>query len=157
MEKHDSKIKQAIAKILDSQQLAVLATVRDGQPYSSLMAYAHTPDLKTIIVATGTATRKFVNLTHESRVSLLIDTSNNCETDFHAAEALTILGTASPVDSYLAQTFQELYLKRHPYLINFITSPTTAIIKVEVHHYLLVSRFQNVMEYHPGEKQNIFT
>ena len=121
------------------------------------MAYVHTPDLKNLAVATGSATRKFINITHESRVSLLVDTSDNSEADFHLAESLTIIGTASPVGASKAEYLREIYLERHPYLRDFLSSPSTVLIKIEVRHYLLVTRFQNVMEYHPGDGKDIFT
>lgn len=157
MKKYDFNIRAAIENVLTSQRLAVLSTVRDGQPYSSLMAYVHTPDLKTLVVATGTATRKFFNLKHESRVSLLVDTSRNCEADFHSAESLTIIGSASLVGTDQAEDLRKLYLERHPYLLDFLSSPATVLIKIVVRHYLLVNRFQNVMEYHPGDGKDIFT
>lgn len=157
MEKNDSSMQVAISKVLASQRLAVLSTVRGEQPYSSLMAYAHTPDLETLVVATGTATRKFFNLTQKPRVSLLVDTRSNCEADFHSAEALTIIGIASPVEPNESEMLRSLYLERHPYLQDFISSPATVLIKVKVRHYLLVNRFQNVMEYHPGNGKDIFS
>ena len=41
----EKEIQEKIASLLGSQQLAVLSTQRDGQPYSSLMAFAFTPEL----------------------------------------------------------------------------------------------------------------
>lgn len=157
MNKSESAIRSAIDNLLTSQLLSVLATVRKGQPYSNLMAYVHTPDLQSIVVATGTATRKFLNLQQESRVSLLVDTRNNCEADFHAAESLTVIGTASQVDAEDEAYFRTLYLNRHPYLSDFLSSPATVLIHIKVRHYLLVNRFQNVMEYHTGNGKDIFT
>ncbi|MBM9515028.1 pyridoxamine 5'-phosphate oxidase family protein [Desulfogranum marinum] len=157
MENYDSNMRAAILKVLASQRLAVLSTVRGEQPYASLMAYAHTPDLETLVVATGTATRKFINLSQQPRVSLLVDTRSNCEADFHSAEALTIIGRAGQVEPNELEMLRSLYLERHPYLVDFLSSPATVLIKVKVHHYLLVNRFQNVMEYHPGNEKDIFS
>lgn len=156
MGSYDISVQTAIVKVLSSQRLAVLSTVRDGQPYASLMAFAHTPDLETVVIATGTASRKFVNLSHESRVSLLVDTRSNCEADFHAAEALTIVGTATRIPAGQQGFFRNLYLERHPYLEDFLASPATVLMQVQVRHYLLVNRFQNVMEYHLGDEKDIF-
>jgi nitroimidazol reductase NimA-like FMN-containing flavoprotein (pyridoxamine 5'-phosphate oxidase superfamily) len=73
MSHSEKEIQQKISSLLGSQQLAVLSTQREGQPYSSLMAFAFTSDLANIVVATAKSTRKHQNLTQESRVSLLID------------------------------------------------------------------------------------
>lgn len=45
----------------------------------------------------------------------------------------------------------------HPYFDNFLTAPSTAFIKIMVYYYLLVSRFQNVMEYNIRDENDLFT
>ncbi len=146
-----------VSSLLDSQQLAVLSTQREGQPYSSLMAFAFTSDLAHIVVATGKSTRKHQNLMQESRVSLLVDNRSNSENDFHAAMAVTVIGEAQPVVESERPLYEKLYLQRHPYLEEFLTSPTTAIIKIRVSHYVLVSRFQEVMEYSIRDECNLIS
>jgi nitroimidazol reductase NimA-like FMN-containing flavoprotein (pyridoxamine 5'-phosphate oxidase superfamily) len=147
----EKEIAQEIQSLLASQQLAVLSTQRDGQPYSSLMAFAFTPDLTNIVVATGRSTRKHQNLVHESRVSLLIDNRANSESDFHNAVALTVIGKAQMIVASERIEFEKIYLQRHPYLEEFLASPSTAFLKITVSSYLLVSRFQDVMEYKIGK------
>jgi nitroimidazol reductase NimA-like FMN-containing flavoprotein (pyridoxamine 5'-phosphate oxidase superfamily) len=93
-----SQIQEKISSLLSSQQLAVLSTQREGQPYSSLIAFAFTSDLANIVVASGKSTRKHQNLIQESRVSLLIDHRFNSENDFHAAMAVTVIRKALLID-----------------------------------------------------------
>lgn len=157
MTETEKDIQQKINNLLSSQQLAVLSTQREGQPYSSLMAFASSSDLKNIVVATGKSTRKHQNLVQESRVSLLIDNRSNNEDDFHAAMALTVLGKAELIENTERSGYQKLYLSKHPYLEKFLSSPSTAFFKIMVSHYLLVSNFQKVMEYRIGEEFNVFT
>ena len=59
------------------RRLAVLATQHEGKPYASLVAFAATDDLKTIIFATTRSTRKFVYLSSNPAVALLIDNRTN--------------------------------------------------------------------------------
>lgn len=153
----DREMHERIRALLDSQPLAVLSTQRDGQPYASLMAFAHTDDLTRIVVATGTSTRKHQNIIADSRVALMVDNRSNREEDFHEAAALTILGVASPVLSEERPVYEDLYLGRHPYLEKFLSSPTTTLFKVAVNHYLMVTRFQTVMEYHLDHEADLFT
>jgi len=48
---HDiHQLKETIKAILDSQKLSVLATQGDGKPYGSLVAFAATTDMKTILL-----------------------------------------------------------------------------------------------------------
>jgi nitroimidazol reductase NimA-like FMN-containing flavoprotein (pyridoxamine 5'-phosphate oxidase superfamily) len=145
-----------ISRLLKSQRLAVLSTQNDGQPYSSLMAYGFTPDLKNLLVATSKATRKHQNIVRDSRVSLLIDNRENSEEDFHAASALTVLGKAEPLGEGEYQDFSHFYLEKHPYMESFLMTKTTAFFRIRVYQYLLVSRFQNVLEYTVQDESEIF-
>ncbi|MEJ2056821.1 MAG: pyridoxamine 5'-phosphate oxidase family protein [Desulfofustis sp.] len=156
MNKDDRKLHERIKALLADQPLAVLSTQRDGQPYASLMAYACTDDLKHIVVATGSSTRKHQNISMDARVALLVDNRSNSEEDFHEAAAVTIMGVAKVINDAEWLAFESLYLDRHPYLEKFLRAPTTTFFKIEVLHYLLVTRFQSVMEYHLDDENNLF-
>jgi len=153
----EKEIQEQIASLLGSQQLAVLSTQREGQPYSSLMAFAFTPDLANIVVATGKSTRKHQNIIQESRVSLLIDNRSNSENDFHAAMAVTVIGKALLIEPSERSEYEKIYLQRHPYLEKFLSSPTTAFVKIAVSHYVLVSHFQDVIEYRFEDEGGLFS
>ena len=144
----EKEVQEKIRALLSSQRLAVLSTQRDGQPYSSLMAFAFTDDLKNIVIATGRSTRKHQNIVQECRVSLLVDNRSNSDDDFSTATALTVLGKVQHIEEAERPSYEKLYLSRHPSLENFLASSSTALLRVRVSHYLLVSRFQSVMEYH---------
>jgi nitroimidazol reductase NimA-like FMN-containing flavoprotein (pyridoxamine 5'-phosphate oxidase superfamily) len=146
----DAALREILQDLLTTQRLAVLATRMDGGTYANLVAFAATPDLKEIIFATTRATRKFANLTAAPGVSLLMDNRSNQETDFGEAAAVTVLGAASEIPAPERQRYQELYLHKHPYLEEFVTAPTCALIRVRVEKYLLVTRFQEVREIYPG-------
>lgn len=152
----EQDMQEKILQLLKDQKLAVLSTQRNGQPYSSLMAYAFTSDLKNILVATGKSTRKHQNIIQESRVSLLIDNRANSENDFHAAMALTVLGKAKIIEDTEREDYLELYRERHPYLEKFLDSPSTAFFRIMTYHYLLVTHFQSVMEYNIQDEFNLF-
>jgi len=156
MTETDSSLHQAISSLLQEQKLAVLATVRNDQPYSSLMAFAATDDLATIVAATGDSTRKHLNLQLQPRVSMLVDNRSNDEADFHRAAAITIIGRAEMMDGEEAESLKPLYLAKHPYLEDFLQSPSTTLFKITVFHYLMVTRFQSVMEYHLRDDHDIF-
>lgn len=61
-----------VKELLRSQRVGVLATHRDQRPYASLVAFAHTPDLRHLLFATTRATRKSANITADPRVAMLI-------------------------------------------------------------------------------------
>jgi len=156
MDTIEAKARERIQELLNSQKFVVLSTQRHGQPYSSLMAFAHTKDLSAILVATGTATRKHGNISTEPRVSLLFDNRSNADSDFHAATALTAVGTIMQVVPQERENLQSLYLRRHPGLDAFLREPATAFLKIIIRHYLLVNQFQQVMELHLTEQKDLF-
>jgi nitroimidazol reductase NimA-like FMN-containing flavoprotein (pyridoxamine 5'-phosphate oxidase superfamily) len=135
-----------VKDLCETQRSAALATQEEGQPYLSLMAFAVTPDLKTIIVATDRHTRKYANLMAEPRVALLIDNRSNTPADTQEAVAVTVLGQAAEATPEERQKFLRLFLDRHPHLEDFATSATCALIAVRVSIYIVVQRFGEVQE-----------
>jgi nitroimidazol reductase NimA-like FMN-containing flavoprotein (pyridoxamine 5'-phosphate oxidase superfamily) len=146
---HDiTALKQTIEELLSSQKLAVLSSFGNEQPYASLVAFAATEDLKYIIFATTRSTRKYANLSQESKVALLIDNRTNEEEDFSYAVAATVLGRAEEVLGPERESFLHIYLTKHTHLKEFVSSPSCALLKVRVQKYYVVNRFQNVQELH---------
>jgi nitroimidazol reductase NimA-like FMN-containing flavoprotein (pyridoxamine 5'-phosphate oxidase superfamily) len=147
MENKETLVQQ-VRKLLQSQQLAVLATHSKGQPYASLVAFVATDDLKEIYFVTSRSTRKYANLTGDPRVALLVDSRSNEASDFHRATAATVVGEAREADDSEKDAIARVYLSKHPHLKDFVQSPTCALLKVRASTYYLVSTFQNVMELH---------
>ena len=149
---HDvHQLREAIKGILDLQKLSVLATQGDGRPYGSLVAFAATADLKTLLFATKRATMKYSNLLAHPEVAMVIDTRTNQAADFSDATAVTALGEVEEVAADDRQEFLNIYVEKHPYLKEFVESPTCALLRVRVRNYIMVSRFQNVQELHMSE------
>ena len=145
------QLREAIKGILDIQKLSVLATQEDGRPYGSLVAFAATSDLKTLLFATKRATRKYSNLLAHPDVAMVIDTRTNQAADFSDAAAVTVLGEVEEVAADDRQEFLNIYIEKHPYLKEFVESPTCALLRVRVRNYIIVSSFQNVQELHVNE------
>lgn len=147
--KDAATIRSRLTELFHTQQLAVLATREaDGQPYTSLMAFAATDDLSQILLVTSRSTRKYANLSAEPRVSLLIDNRSHQRSDIHEAAAVTVLGEAEEVTGAEQDHLLARYLAKHPHLEEFAASPSCALLRVRVGSYYIVSRFQEVMELH---------
>ena len=142
-------VKSTIRDLLSTQRLAVLATHDQVQPYTSLVTFAATEDLGCLLFPTQRATRKFANMTAEPCIALLVDDRTNQASDLAEACALTALGTASEATGLERSALVELYLARNPQLRDFVLAPDCALIRVQVKSYLLVTRFQNVVELIP--------
>ena len=134
------KSDQVLRKLLASQRLCVMATQGEGQPYSSLVAFAETDDLRHMLLATFRGTRKYANLCADPRVALLIDSRSNQVSDFHDAIAVTVLGRAEEVHGDERTRLARHYLAKHPQLAEFVASQECALLRVEVSDHF-VARF----------------
>ncbi len=142
------QIRQRLQDLFEGQGLAVLATHGDGQPYASLVAFAAVPALERLFFCTSRSTRKYANLQATPRAALLVDSRSNRDADFHNAVAATATGGAREIRAGEEEDFETRFLVRHPYLETFVRSPSCARMAMDVDTYILVTRFQNVMELH---------
>ena len=133
-----------VGDLLIEQNLSSLATEYNGQSYTSLVAFAATDDLSTIVFATNKSTRKYANITANPQVSMLIDNRCNTEEDFINAMAVTASGHAMEIVGEEWDRLKNIYLEKHPLLKDFIEKQSTALIKVKVENYVLVEGFDRV-------------
>lgn len=143
---HENPFREKLQELLMSQRLAVLSTHHEGQPYTSLVAFAAPANLSPIVFATPRTTRKFHNLKKDHRVALLVDNRSNSEKDFHETTAATAIGVAQEVHEKESPELYDLYLAKHPCLEGFVRSQSCAMLQVFVHKYLIVNHFQNVFQ-----------
>jgi nitroimidazol reductase NimA-like FMN-containing flavoprotein (pyridoxamine 5'-phosphate oxidase superfamily) len=144
-------VAERMATLNKSCPHAVLATDAAGQPYTSLIAYALTPDMKGALFATPKATRKYRNILKNPRVSLLIDTRKNTPQDYMKAESVTMLGNGRPIRRGKMRTeFAAIFLKKHPQLEEIIHSRETALIFIKITQCIHVTKFQSVSVWDVG-------
>jgi len=143
-----SQLKKFLKDLFSSQRLAVLATQSKRQPYGNLVAFMATDDLKHLLFATTRATRKYANISRNPRIAMVVDNRSNQEADFHQAAAVTATGVVKEVEGEEKKPLLRLYLSKHPYLKDFVSSPTCALLRMNVETYYVVRQFQNVMELH---------
>jgi len=144
-------VQEVLQRLLASQRYAVLATDGAGQPYTSLMAFAVSDDLRQVTLVTERGTHKYANLRANPRVALFIDNRENIGTDTRDAIAVTALGEAEEVDGDEEVRLRNGYLSRHPYLESFAGAASCAVVRVRLRSYLVVRRFEEVLEWRPGD------
>lgn len=135
-----------IHELFESQRLAVLSTQKNDQPYSSLVAFAASAELKYFYFLTPKTTRKYENLTVNPKVSILVNDSRNRADDIYNAISVTGTGVSEVIDKVSEHKALDMYLKKHPHLKDFSKAPTTAFIRITMKRYFMVNRFQNVVE-----------
>ena len=129
----------------ETQYFAVLATDDNGQPYTSLISFAVTPDLKKVIFATPKETRKYKNILNTKNAAILIDNRSNTRENLMATEAITIIGTARHVRrGNIRGELAAIFLEKHPELEEFIQSDTTALIVLQASRCIHVGKFQTI-------------
>jgi nitroimidazol reductase NimA-like FMN-containing flavoprotein (pyridoxamine 5'-phosphate oxidase superfamily) len=139
----EEQIRTRVRSLFESQPLAVLATVMDGQPHCNIVAFVHTDDLKHVLFATARASRKYESLIEHPEISMLVDSRVNAPSDFREAEAVTIDGTARDLREEKAR-YLELYLHKHRALRDFVLDRETALVCLDVAQLKYVTRFQQV-------------
>jgi nitroimidazol reductase NimA-like FMN-containing flavoprotein (pyridoxamine 5'-phosphate oxidase superfamily) len=144
----NKQFRKRLGELFRSQQLAALSTHNDGQPYASLVAFYADDDLKHIYFVTPRTTRKFANLSADSRVAMLVNSSTNQAADFHRAISVTAVGSAEEIEGSEMEPILKQYLAKHPHLEDFVRSPTCVLVRISVKTYYLVKNFQHVMELH---------
>jgi hypothetical protein len=133
----DSEQNKLLESILKSQYLAVLSSIEYNRPYSNLIAFAETVDLKSILFVTERDTRKYSNIKANSNVSLLIDSRPKQPTDFSTAMALTAIGSAVEVEECDRENMLSIFIAKQPHLVQFVHSKTTALIIINVSDYIV--------------------
>ncbi len=138
------ELKKSVKKLGKEQLFAVLATVNEGQPYVSLVAFALTDDIKNLVSVTPRETRKFRYLEKNSRVSLLIDNSSNQSLDITEALAVTVSGNAIEAKGSQREKLLKLFIEKHADLKDFSESEDSVIVCIDIKRLDIVEKFKNV-------------
>jgi len=139
------QVRSHIDPVFSSQKIAVLGTSKDGEPYSCLIAFAITEDLKELVFATMRQRLKYTNIMTNPRVTLIVDNRDVKASDFNDTTSITMVGTAWDVKGDGRDKYAALLLKRHPTLTDFVNSPECAVIRVEIDKIYIVSEFESVV------------
>ncbi len=144
------QIRKYIEDILQTCRLGVLATEAHGQPHASLIAITPIQGFRQIIFATYRNTRKFENILHNGRVAVLIQGEDLDSLNEQKGFALTGFGNTEEVGISELEEARNAHLKRHPNLLNFLSSGDLAFIRINVEEYQFVRGIDDVTWW-PGE------
>jgi heme iron utilization protein len=128
-----------IKRILRSQQFGVLATESQGQPYCSLVAFAETPDLASLLFVTPRSTQKYSNALSNGKASILIDTRAGMKTDIKKTVALTAIGSIRETVADERDEMLIIYCSKHPSLVSFARSTENALMKISTTYFIVAS------------------
>lgn len=143
-------LESRLKRLFRFQKLGVLATQQERTPYTSLVAFASSDDMRHIVFATPKATRKFANIRSNANVAMFVDNRSNRAVDFRTAIGVTALGSVRQIPKRKNSSLMKHYCTKHPQLASFLASPSCAFMCIDVRSFLIVERFQNVTEIHLG-------
>jgi nitroimidazol reductase NimA-like FMN-containing flavoprotein (pyridoxamine 5'-phosphate oxidase superfamily) len=132
-----SGLRQQVKRLCASQRLCVLSTQYEGQPYSSLVAFAETDELRSLIFVTSRNSRKYAYSMANRKVAMMIDNRTNQTSDFNSALAVTAIGTVEEVTGNGREEVATRYIAKHPYLAEFVSRPGQALMRITVTEYII--------------------
>jgi nitroimidazol reductase NimA-like FMN-containing flavoprotein (pyridoxamine 5'-phosphate oxidase superfamily) len=135
-----SDVLEKMKLLVRDHDTCVLATVSEGRPHCSLMAYAPDDACGEIYMVTHRTTSKYKNLINNPHVSLLIDTREAHPGERRPeAQALTVEGEFRPIQDKEKRVSVEARLTAaHPYLKDFIAHEDAEVFSVKVVSFLLL-------------------
>jgi uncharacterized pyridoxamine 5'-phosphate oxidase family protein len=145
-QKNEKEVEVLLSSLLKEELFAVLVTKAPEYPYTSLVAFSVTDDLKNLFFVTTKFTRKYHYLIADERAALFIDNRSNRYTDLIDAITVSAMGRIKEVERQSNHNLEKIYLSKHPYLEEFLSSPSSALMCMHVKRYLVVKEFQNVTE-----------
>jgi nitroimidazol reductase NimA-like FMN-containing flavoprotein (pyridoxamine 5'-phosphate oxidase superfamily) len=132
--------------IIKNHDLCVLATVSEGKPHCSLMSYVSDDEGCEIYMVSQRSSRKYLNLTENPVVSLLIDTREEEKgEDRSNIKALTVKGEFRTLNDPEEKDAMRLRLmKRHPHLADFLNDPGADVFSINVKSFQLLDGVKDV-------------
>ena len=130
--------REYIADVLKLNKLAVLATESGGQPHLSLIAITPFGNFRQLIFATYRNTRKYRNLSHNSKVAVLIESRDVNMKGHQKSIVLTIIGHTEELSIEENEAAYQAHLKRHPQMESFMLSSDCVLIRIIAQSYQVV-------------------
>jgi len=144
---NQNELLHIVEDLMSSQHFAVIATESHHQPYTSLVAFAPSVDFRHLYFPTRKETQKFLNITENKHVAVLIDNRENTPSDLSDAITVIALGDAQEIMDK-SDVNKKLLLQKHPDLSGFLSDSSCVLIDISVNTYQIVQRFEQVKILH---------
>ncbi len=145
MSQKDNEITKTIKDVYREVRFGVLATQGKKSPYTCLIGYILSEDLKKLYFITSNKTRKFTNIKNNNMVSIMIDNRQTAPGKTYLITAITVMGEAQILKRTPPNLLKK-YSQKHPDLTDFARSDNSRMINVNISKYIVVKKFQEVIE-----------
>lgn len=146
----EGEIYEKIYEIMTNQQFGVLATIENGVPHTSIVAFTVTNSLRTILFLTKQEGRKYKNIAVNPMVTILVDHRPLSSKKITGSFAITASGHAKPIDLKSANATKELFLFCHPSLSEYLDDPSFSLVSITVSKYEISNGISEVHPYKIG-------
>ncbi|MFX0046280.1 MAG: pyridoxamine 5'-phosphate oxidase family protein [Candidatus Hermodarchaeota archaeon] len=140
----DDALRERLVELFSSQIVSVLGTSASDEPYSCLVGFEFTPDLKEVVFATMRDRLKYRQIRANPRVSLMVDNRKNTPSDFDATTSVTLIGDAVDTEPPEREKLAEMLVKKNPFLSDFVESPNCAVVRIGIEKMYIVDNFESV-------------
>lgn len=149
----EEHISSAIGDLLAGQMQAVLATVSAaGEPALHLMAYAFSPSLETVYLASYDDTLKVANMRANPQVKWLWDNRTGSAGDHIHGFAVTASGSVTELIDSGRREAASLLLARNRSLQKMLENPHTVVFATSISRYSWIQGYGKVDDFEPTSK-----
>lgn len=123
---------QALRQLLRGQRIASLGTLREGEPYVSMVPFALLPDGSGFVIHVSHLSPHTRDMLESPRVSLLVVASETPGTPPQAVARITIQGRAEPLAASAPDhaAAREAYLSRFPQAVTIFELPDFSLFAI---------------------------
>lgn len=137
--------RHSILTMLHDIGFGVLATEHAGQPHTSLIAITPLDNGQRLLFATYRNTRKFSNLTHNKRVSVLMDGRSRVGySGTPTCFVLSAVGRVQEIGAISDPNLLRAHVQHHPDLNAFTQDPDCVLLEMVVEAYQVVNGIDDV-------------
>ncbi|MBS4062000.1 MAG: pyridoxamine 5'-phosphate oxidase family protein [Bacteroidetes bacterium] len=137
-------VKKYIEEIFETSRFAVLATEGDGQPHASYIAITPMDSYSALIFATYRNTQKYLNLTSNGKVALLVESGKYSSTAQQNSFVLTAFGHMEEIKASEKEFVFNTHLEWHPDLLTFMQAEDCTLVRIKVDLYQVVRGIDDV-------------
>ncbi len=142
-------MKTTIAALLRQQVQCVLATLGDKELALHVMAYAFSPELDEIYLASLENTQKVTNKRGNPNVTCLWDNRTGNNADHIEGVAMSGFGRARALTGRDAASAHRLLAQRNATLIPLLSDPAVVVFALHIDRYQWVEGYTRVIIYEP--------
>ena len=151
----DAPVAGRIDAVLTSQVQCVLATTTaDLRPATFLMAFAISPCLRFVVIATPVGARKAQQMRERPAVSLLWDNRTGNLRDHADGLLVTAVGQAAEAEVDALPWASARFLERNPNMANFLATEGVGLFQIRVDSYEIVEGYGRPERWAPPTKDS---